>query len=200
MLLQHYFFRGVASFILSGVIGVCAQGASSPDSSAKPSAMDAPLFYQLLLGELNARNDESGAAFSLMLDAARKTRDPAVFRRAVQVAIRARAGESALQAAKAWRDADPTSSEANLFVLQILLGQNRVAETVEPIQREVKLTPAPQQRDFIWRLPGYFDRVGDRRLAATTLQNALSALTDDKFVGATAGAVIGRMWHRAGDN
>ena len=200
MLLQHYFFRGVASFILSGVIGVCAQGASSPDSSAKPSAMDAPLFYQLLLGELNARNDESGAAFSLMLDAARKTGDPAVFRRAVQVAIRARAGESALQAAKAWRDADPTSSEANLFVLQILLGLNRVAETVEPIQREVKLTPAPQQRDFIWRLPGYFDRVGDRRLAATTLQNALSALTDDKFVGATAGAVIGRMWHRAGDN
>ena len=71
------------------------------------------LFYQLLLGELNARSEDPGVAFSLMLDAARKTGDPAVYRRAVQIAIQARAGESALQAAKAWSLAMPTSAEAS---------------------------------------------------------------------------------------
>ena len=36
------------------------------------SSLDADLFYQLLLGELNARGNEPGAGYSLMLDAARK--------------------------------------------------------------------------------------------------------------------------------
>jgi tetratricopeptide (TPR) repeat protein len=193
------FLRAITPLVLGSLLNLSAHGAVTPERAGKASAMDSGLFYQLLLGELNARNQESATAFSLLLDAARKTGDPAVFRRAVQIAIQARAGESALQAAKAWRDADPTSSEANLFVLQILLGLNRVADTAEPIQREITLTPAAEQREFLWRLPNFFDRVSDRQLAATTVQSALQKLSDDKTLGATAGAVIGRMWLGAGD-
>jgi len=199
MRLNHLLLRTLTPFALGCALSLCAYGADRPANNSKASAMDNVLFYQLLLGELNARGEETGVAFSLLLDAARKTGDPAVFRRAVQVAISARAGESALQAAKAWRDAEPSSSEANLFVLQILLGLNRVADTVEPIQREIVLTPAAQQREFLWRLPDFFDRVSDRPAAAKTVQSALVNLTRDKSLGATATAVIGRMWLGAGD-
>src|ERR1035437_6047197 len=82
-------------------LGLHAQDASPTETAPKQSALDAPLFYEILLGELNARNQEPGAAFSLLLDAAQKTKDPAVFRRAVQVALQARSGESALRAATA---------------------------------------------------------------------------------------------------
>ncbi|MBP9904081.1 MAG: tetratricopeptide repeat protein [Rhodoferax sp.] len=199
MRFNSLFLRAITPLALGCMLSLSVHSADAPQRSAKVSAMDSGLFYQLLLGELNARNHESATAFSLLLDAARKTGDPNVFRRAVQIAIQARAGESALQAAKAWRDAEPTSSEANLFVLQILLGLNRVADTVEPIQHEITLTPAAEQREFLWRLPHFFDRVSDRQLAAATVQNALQKLTDDPSLGATAGAVIGRMWLGAGD-
>lgn len=196
---QHPLLRRLSALTLGCAIAFCAHGANKPESSAKPSGLDSMLFYQLLLGELSARTDDAAAAFSLVFDAARKTGDAAVYRRAVQLAIQARAGESALQAANAWSEAIPSSSEANLFVLQILLGLNRVAQTTEPIRRGLALTPVAQQRDFLWGLPQLFERVGDRQLAATTVQAALKTVADDKALGATANAVIGRMWLSAGN-
>ena len=68
-----------------------------------------------------ARMDDPGGGFQMMLDAARRSNDSAVYQRAVEIALQARAGESALQAARAWRQAKPDSREANRFVLQILL-------------------------------------------------------------------------------
>jgi len=46
--------------------------------------MSSALFYQLLLGELNLLNEEAGAAFSLLLDAARQTGDARLFQRSVE--------------------------------------------------------------------------------------------------------------------
>ena len=176
-----------------------AQNASPAEAASKRSALDAPLFYEILLGELNARAQEPGAAFSLLLDAARKTKDPAVFRRAVQIALQARSGESALQAAKAWSQALPDSREANHFVLQILLGLNRVGDTLEPLKRDIQLTPAKERRDFIWSLPPVFERVGSRQLAAVVFQKALAGWVNDPGVGATAWAASGRLWLAAAD-
>ncbi|HOE41585.1 MAG TPA: hypothetical protein PLB25_08160, partial [Rhodoferax sp.] len=161
--------------------------------------MDSLLFYQLLVGELNARSEEPDAAFALLLDAARKTADPAVYRRAIQIAIQARAGESALKAAKAWSQAIPASAQAHRYTWQILLGLNRTAETLEPLKREIALTPAGELRDLLWALPGNYLRASDRRLAASTVQGALAGVLNDKAVGATAWAVVGRFWLAASD-
>src|ERR671912_2506338 len=81
-----------------GAPAALAQVAPPPEAAASapvPSALDAELFYQLLLGELTARGNEPGAAFALILDAARKSNDPALYQRAVELAFQARAGESA---------------------------------------------------------------------------------------------------------
>ena len=185
--------------LLACAFSVQAQSAPPAESVSKSSALDGQLFYQLLLGELNARAEEPGAAFSLMLDAARKTGDPAVYRRAVQIALQARSGESALQAARAWSQAMPTSTEANRFVLQILLGLNRTADTLEPLKRDLTLTPPKERRDLIWSIPSGYERAGDRQLAATVVQKALAGVLTDPELGATAWAVIGRLWLNAGD-
>ena len=57
--------------------------AASPPLRAQASAeppvvnsdLNAPLFYQLLIGEIELREGAAGAAYDLILDAARKTRD-----------------------------------------------------------------------------------------------------------------------------
>lgn len=185
--------------LLSLAFGLHAQSPARSEPGFKSSAMDSLLFYQLLVGELNARSEQPDAAFALLLDAARKTADPAVYRRAIQIAIQARAGESALKAAKAWSQAIPASAQAHRYTWQILLGLNRTAETLEPLKREIALTPAGELRDLLWALPGNYLRASDRQLAASTVQGALAGVLNDKAVGATAWAVVGRFWLAAGD-
>jgi len=196
MRLKHRF---LLPLLLTLAVTAQAQSPSSTEPSAKSSALDSGLFYQLLLGELNAHSDEPAAAFSLILDAARKTNDPGLFRRAVQIALQARSGESALQAAKAWSQAAPASKEANRYVLQVLLGLNRIGETLEPLKRDIALTPAKEQRDAIWLIPAVFERASDRALAASTVKKALTGVLQDPVLGPTAWAVAGRMALSAGD-
>ena len=185
--------------LLTLAFSVQAQPEDASEPSAKSSALDSGLFYQLLLGELNARGDEPAAAFSLVLDAARRTNNPSLFRRAVHIALEAHSGESALQAAKAWSQAAPASKDANRYVLQVLLGLNRTGETLPPLKRDLALTPAKELREAIWSIPAMYERASDRTLAATTVRTALAGFLKDPSLGATAWAAVGRMALGAGD-
>ena len=67
--------------------GAHAQTEATQSESLTPvdnSSLDAPLFYQLIIGEMELRSGEAGTAFQVLLDAARKTRDESLFRRATQ--------------------------------------------------------------------------------------------------------------------
>jgi len=183
---------------------ICALGAHAQTPEEKPaaplkSAMDGSLFYQLLLGELNAREGEPGAAFSLLLDAARKTNDPKLYQRAVDIALQARSGDSALQAARAWRLAVPGSKEANRYVLQILIGMNRIAETVEPLKREIANAEPKDRAAEVLGLQRYFARASDKKQAASAIESALTDYLSTPGVAASAWTVIGRMRFDAGD-
>jgi tetratricopeptide (TPR) repeat protein len=171
----------------------------SAEGSVTNSNMSAELFYQLLLGELNARNGEPGTGYSLVLDAARKTNDAALYRRAVELALQGRAGEPALAAARAWKQAQPQSIDANRNVLQVLLALGRVQETVEPLKTEIALTPAPERPATIALIPRFYARAADKKLAATTVEQALSEAIAQTGTASAAWTSIGRMRLAAGD-
>ena len=192
-------YRLLFTLLTACWVNVHAQTPIPTEATTKNSALDSALFYQLLLGELNAQAQEPAAAFSLLLDAARKTGDEALFRRSVQIALRARSGESALQAAKAWQEAAPASQEANRYVLQILLSLNRPADTLEPLKRLLVLTPKQERADTIWAIPSLYERVSDKQLTVSVVQKALTPLLTDPAFGATAWATLGRLWLSAGN-
>lgn len=93
------------------------------------STMDAETFYKILLGELNLLDNEPRIGFALMLDSARKTKDAALFDRAVTIALQSRSGESALAAARAWALALPEDTDAARYVLQLLIALNKPEQT-----------------------------------------------------------------------
>ena len=178
----------------------CASAFAADEAPAvSNSALDSELFYQLVVGELSVQNGDGGSAFSLMLDAARKTNSELLYERAVSIALNARSGESALTAAKAWSQAFPSSVPANRYVLQILIALNRITDTLDPIRRELSFAKDSARNSAITLLPRYFVRASDKKQAATTVELALTPDLGRKTTGAAAWAVVGTMRLLAGD-
>ena len=128
------------------------------------SSLDGQLFYQMLVAEVQANAGDAGSAYQIYLDAARRHQNGQLFQRAVEIALRARAGEQALVAAKAWRQALPQSRDAAEFTSQILIALGRPAELSAPLRALVQLTPVPQQPQVLASLPRSLARLSDRAL------------------------------------
>ena len=173
--------------------GVCAQ------PPVQNSNLNAVLFYQLLLGELNVRAGEPGSGFAIILDAARKTKDEALFQRATELALQSRSGDAALQAARSWKSSLPESQEANRYILQILLALNRVEEAGQALRASIFSLPLQEQSAAIGSIPRVFSRVQDKNFAAKVVEQALSAAIQNPETAATAWTTIGRMKREAGE-
>ena len=158
------------------------------------SAMTGELLYEILLGEMNLRQGEPAAGFSLLLDAARKSNDVALFDRAVEIALQARSGDGALMAARAWSQAWPKDRKANNQVLQILLAVNQVAESLEPLKKDIALAPEAQRDNAINLIPRHYARVTDKKRATAVVQQALEPyLAKNNTTSAMAWTSLGRM-------
>ncbi|PKO43925.1 MAG: hypothetical protein CVU30_05320 [Betaproteobacteria bacterium HGW-Betaproteobacteria-3] len=174
----------------------------TPPAAAPPllsSAMDSELFYEVLLGELNAGGTDPGAGYSLILDAARKTDDERLYQRAVNIALQARSGDAALQAASAWREARPESRDANRYVLQILIAMNRIAETAEPLKSALSLAGPRDRPDAIAAIPRIYARTTDKQLATRVVEQVLAEDLMRLGTGAAAWTTIGQMRQNAGN-
>lgn len=192
-------FRLPTAVLTTCLLAFSAQASADKDAGTRQatpqqrSALDGRLFYQLLLGELQIRQGSTGTGFSLILDGARKTRDPVLFQRAVDVALQARSGEGALQAAQTWKREIPDSPEPNRYILQILLALNRIEEAGQALAMSIDELPEDQRLGAIISIPRVFARVNDKALAAQVVQGALQRSLDNKSLQATAWTTIGRM-------
>ena len=157
------------------------------------------MFYQLLVGELTAQEGEAAAGFALLLDAARKTGDAQLYQRATDIALQARSGDAALQAALAWKQQLPGSREANRYVLQILIALNRSADTAAPLKTEVKMAPDAERTAVLAAVPRAYARASDRKLAASVVETALADYLADPSTASTAWTAAGQMRLAADD-
>ena len=175
--------------------------ASAPNSSATAtvSALDAELFYRLLVGEITAREGDAAAGFALLLDSARKTNDPQLYQRAVEIALQSRSGDAALQAAMAWKQAQPDARDPNRYVLQILIALNRIQDTLEPLKRGLELAPAAERSIAISAIPRAYARVSDKKTATSVVENALTTYVSNPATAAAAWTTLGRMRLADGD-
>ncbi|MBI3382675.1 MAG: tetratricopeptide repeat protein [Aquabacterium sp.] len=183
----------IAATLGAGTLALCGLGtafaqdnaaapapaaASAPTASvvAKPpvqnSLMDGALFYQILVAEVQSNAGDAGSAYQLYLESARRHQISQLYQRAVEIALRGRAGEQALTAAKAWRQAMPQSKEASEYTAQILLALGRTSDLAAPLRTLIQLTPTPQQPQVLASLPRTVARLNDKRAAAQVIDEA----------------------------
>jgi tetratricopeptide (TPR) repeat protein len=165
----------------------------SPASAPLNSGMDAPLFYQLLIGELELRSGQAGVAYQVLLDAARRTQDEELFKRVVNIALQARAGDQALAAAKAWREALPGSIEAHQMTIQLLALLNRPAEIPEPLRALLELTPQPLRNSVLASLPRLFQRAAEPKKIYEAMSPLLQEAARSRGTRDTALVVQARL-------
>lgn len=163
--------------------------APAPDNSS----LDAPLFYQLLIGEMEFRAGRAGSAYEIVLDAARRQGDEALFQRAVDIALQARAGDQALAAASAWATAKPLSVAPLRYQTQILFALNRPAETVEPLSAWLHKLPVMERPGLITALPRLLQRVPDRAQALAMVEKLLAPYQSLPATRLASQLTLGRM-------
>jgi len=160
---------------MAALLTTSAGCAATPQakSQAQP-AETAQAFYQGLLAELSSQAEDFVQAHALMLNLARITDDPQAYERATEFALRSRDGDTALTTARAWLKAVPGSHDAARYLIQILVGLNRLEDTIEPIRADLAAYPAAERGAAIADLPRYFSRVADKKRAAVVVQSALA--------------------------
>ncbi len=196
------FPQGARALALAAAVLMGAQLPAAHAADAAPvtnSELDAPLFYQLLIGEIGLREGDAGTAYQVMLAAAHRTKDEALFQRATEIALQARAGEQALAAVRAWREAVPSSLGAHRYLVQLLAALNRLPETVEPLRSMIELTPAAERGALIANLPRFFARSPDRRAAAQLVEDVLRPYAESPATRVAVTVAQGRAWLAAGD-
>jgi Flp pilus assembly protein TadD len=109
----------------------------SPKPPAKLPAQDLTkqLMYEFLLGEIAGQRGSEGLAAQTFVDLAKRTRDPRVARRAVEMAKAARMPQQALEAARVWTETDPESPFAQQEMAILLVSQKRVDDAESYLAR-----------------------------------------------------------------
>jgi len=114
-----------AAFLMAAATA-CAQ---APQKDLKEiKELNEPTLYEFLLGEIALQRGDAALAAQTYLDLAKRTRDPRVARRAVEVASQARQPELAIEAAKTWHEIEPGSPQTLQVVAALLVSAKRVDE------------------------------------------------------------------------
>jgi tetratricopeptide (TPR) repeat protein len=164
-----------------------------PGPVVENSYLDGPLLYQLLLAEFALRESQPGDAVELMLEAARRNKDDALYRRALQIAAEAGAGDRTLAITRSWRQAMPRSTEALRTEIQLLIAFDRVPETADPLKQLLAMSTPAERAALISSLPRAQQRAKDKAGAAEQFRVLLQPYMDAPDTRVAARVALGRI-------
>jgi tetratricopeptide (TPR) repeat protein len=165
----------------------------APEKVVENSYLDGPLLYQLLLAEFNRSEGQPGDAIELMLDAARRNKDDALFRRSLEIAVEAGAGDKALAITKAWRQTLPKSTDAVRTQVQLLFALDRVADAGEPLRQLLAMSTPGERAALIAGLPRAAQRAQDKAAATEQFKQVLEPYLDAPDTRTAARIALARM-------
>lgn len=158
-----------------------------------PAASSAEIMYLVMLGEMQVKAGEAGVGYALMLEAARKSDDPELFRRAVNIALESRAGSAAVDAAHAWASALPASAEPHRVLIQMLIGMDRIEDSASSLEKMLELTPANERNELLDVVGQVYARAKAPALAATVVSVKLRPWMADATTASSAHAAVARV-------
>ncbi|HSA69038.1 MAG TPA: tetratricopeptide repeat protein [Burkholderiales bacterium] len=168
---------------------VLACGAASAEAGEDLSE---PTLYEFLLGEIALQRGDLPLAANTYLDLARRTRDPRVARRAVEVANQAKEIALALDAARLWNELEP-SVHALQVLAATLVAAKRVEEAGPVIEKLFSADGVNRENAFMQLnrlLAGNADKTANQRVVRN-IAAKYPQLPQAHFAVAQAAAIAG---------
>ncbi len=146
---------------------------ASVNSAGKSSPMRRPqgaegrasgeYLFQYLMSEIAGQRGNSAVAFSGLFDLAKRTRDPRVARRAVELAFQSRQFDQALESATLWAELEPESPLARQALSVIAANQGNLDTATKTFTR--MLAEPGKAPTLFLQLPAMLSRASSSGLA-----------------------------------
>ncbi|MEJ7138167.1 tetratricopeptide repeat protein [Amphibiibacter pelophylacis] len=147
---------------------------AAPKAPASPSrAQLANEVYDGLVAEMENSLGQPGQGFDSMLQAAQRSADPDLFRRALELALQSGSRERSRQALRAWRTVMPASIEAMQRDVQFSLLTGQLSAVDAPLRDWLAATQDGDRVELIQALPRLLAVVRDRAQAQQELERVL---------------------------
>ena len=180
--------KAMHKWIVAAVL-VLACGAALAEAAEDLSE---PTLYEFLLGEIAVQRGDLPLAAQTYLDLARRTRDPRVARRAVEVANQAKETALALDAARLWNELEP-SVHALQVLAATLVAAKRVEEAGPVIEKLFSADGVNRENAFMQLnrlLAGNPDKTANQRVVRN-IAAKYPQLPQAHFAVAQAAAIAG---------
>jgi tetratricopeptide (TPR) repeat protein len=126
-----------------------AAGTAKPGPKLPPGDLSGQMLYEFLMSEIAAQRGSPGLAAQTYVELAKRTRDPRVARRAVEIANFAQMRDLALQAARIWHETDPASTQALQTVTVLLVSLKRVDDAEPYLAKLIGATATSAENVFM---------------------------------------------------
>jgi tetratricopeptide (TPR) repeat protein len=181
-----------ASAAFAAVFPAMAEDADDQDAPAEESSAAADNVYEYLTAEMAAQRGDLTGALAIFTRLARELHDPAIARRAVEVAFRARAFGPALDSAVLLLELDPQSSLAREIIAALLANEGDIDKAKARVAD--LLAKSPDRDAILTQLSHLFAKFPDKNavLAATQeLAKPYNATAEAHYAVGVAALVAG---------
>jgi len=145
--------------------------APEPPETLPDVQLNAPMLYNILLGEIAGQRGQVGIASVTLGKVAQQTRDPRLAERATLAAAYARRFDEALVAGQLWVELRPTEPDARESLAGILMELNRPAEARVQFEQLIALeTPRSNSEQAYMRVVSVLSRHTQRPAALSVMQ------------------------------
>src|SRR5258706_2988096 len=142
-----------------------ADGAAAVDGGSANSEA----IYEFLVAEMAAQRGDTEGALAVFHRLARELKDPAIARRAVETAIRARAFGPALESATLLLELDPESSLAREIIAALLANEGNLAKAQDRLG--LLLAKNPNRGPIVMQLSDLLAKFPDKAATLATTQS-----------------------------
>ena len=140
--------------------------------------LTAPLLYEFLVAEIALQRGDRATAARQYVDLARRTRDPRVARRAVELSRFANDVQLGAEAARIWAETDPgsTTAQSQLAIAMILSGH---ADDAVPSLQRILATPGANVEQAFTQIGQVLGQQPDRVATLRVLQKLAASYPNE---------------------
>jgi len=183
-----------AAWLLLGLAGPswADEPAAPAPQQAEEGTVDTDAMFEYLLAEVAAQRGDTEGAIAIYERLAREMKDPAIAKRAVETAIRARAFGPAMESASLLLELDPESSLAREIMAAILANEGSIDKARDNLAS--LLAKAQDRGPMLTQLSSLLAKFSDKAavLAAVRELTAPYAVAESRYAVGVAALVAGQ--------